>query len=144
MKLTYRTLPYDEDDDAMPATEDKNTESAAVVRADCHHRSRWDDDCPWSEWYSADDPVKGEMVSVAFAFLFCVTFAVSYCPTGTYDNKRAIVLVCILYVTSTKMEHDSCCSLNFQRDATLGSHFQRKSNVLMVVGVLSCICIAGI
>uniref|UniRef100_A0A7C9DLH1 Rab3 GTPase-activating protein catalytic subunit n=1 Tax=Opuntia streptacantha TaxID=393608 RepID=A0A7C9DLH1_OPUST len=65
MKLTYRTLPYDEDDDAMPATEDKNTESAEVVRADCHHRSRWDDDCPWSEWYSADDPVKGfELITV--------------------------------------------------------------------------------
>ncbi|KAJ8423948.1 hypothetical protein Cgig2_014424 [Carnegiea gigantea] len=65
MKLTYRTLPYDEDGDPLPATEDENTESSAAVRADRHHRTRWDDDCPWIEWYSADDPVKGfELITV--------------------------------------------------------------------------------
>ncbi|KAJ6671009.1 RAB3 GTPASE-ACTIVATING PROTEIN CATALYTIC SUBUNIT [Salix viminalis] len=27
--------------------------------SETHNRSQWDEDCPWSEWYSAEDPVKG-------------------------------------------------------------------------------------
>jgi len=92
MKLSYRTLPYDEDGDPMPATEDENTESSAAVRADRHHRTRWDDDCPWIEWYSADDPVKGEMLSVAFPFPFLCHFSGFYCSHRTYDNKGQLFL----------------------------------------------------
>jgi Rab3 GTPase-activating protein catalytic subunit len=56
MKLTYKTLPY-EDDEQITET----TESGGEGRK----KTQWDDDCPWSEWYSAEDPVKGfEFVAV--------------------------------------------------------------------------------
>lgn len=66
MKLTYRTLPYyDDEDDYMHEAEAENTESSASMTGELHQRSQWDDDCPWSEWYSAEDPVKGfELVTV--------------------------------------------------------------------------------
>lgn len=60
MKLTYRHLTYDADvdeevlgADAITSDPDENTGS------DNHFKTLWDDDCPWSEWYSAEDPVKG-------------------------------------------------------------------------------------
>jgi len=61
MKLTYRTLSFNDDDDHMSEAETENTGSSADFNGDRHNRSQWDDDCPWSEWYSAEDPVKGEM-----------------------------------------------------------------------------------
>ncbi|XP_020273747.1 rab3 GTPase-activating protein catalytic subunit isoform X2 [Asparagus officinalis] len=60
MKLTYRTPPYDEDDDGDGEnleTEDK--ESKGDTDGINHIVSQWDDDYPWAEWYSAEDPVKG-------------------------------------------------------------------------------------
>ncbi|GAV66569.1 Rab3-GTPase_cat domain-containing protein [Cephalotus follicularis] len=57
MKLTYRTLPYDDDNDIEADTE--NTESGGTSGSDTRNRTQWDDDCPWSEWYTAEDPVKG-------------------------------------------------------------------------------------
>ncbi|XP_057548295.1 uncharacterized protein LOC130826744 isoform X2 [Amaranthus tricolor] len=59
MRLTYRTLPYDDDDDYMHESEAENTESSVSAKQELHQRSQWDDDCPWSSWYSAEDPVKG-------------------------------------------------------------------------------------
>ncbi|PIN14383.1 hypothetical protein CDL12_12992 [Handroanthus impetiginosus] len=58
MKLTYRTPMYDDEDELQePDTEitgsSKNPESAT------HGKTQWDDGCPWSKWYSAEDPVKG-------------------------------------------------------------------------------------
>ncbi|KAJ9698753.1 hypothetical protein PVL29_007691 [Vitis rotundifolia] len=61
MKLTYRTLPYDDDDndvDIQGADADI-TESGGTPRGDTRNKAQWDDDCPWSEWYSAEDPIKG-------------------------------------------------------------------------------------
>ncbi|XP_021851525.1 uncharacterized protein [Spinacia oleracea] len=64
MKLTYRTIPCD-DDDYMHEAEGENIESSAGAKGELHPRSQWDDDCPWSEWYSAEDPVKGfELVTI--------------------------------------------------------------------------------
>lgn len=58
MKLTYRTPPYDVDeDDVFLEAEDK--ESKGDYDISSHIKSQWDDDCPWAEWYSAEDPVKG-------------------------------------------------------------------------------------
>ncbi|XP_021716287.1 rab3 GTPase-activating protein catalytic subunit-like isoform X2 [Chenopodium quinoa] len=61
MKLTYRTLPCDDDDDDdyMREAEAENAKSSAGAKGELVQRSQWDDDCPWSEWYSAEDPVKG-------------------------------------------------------------------------------------
>lgn len=65
MKLTYRTLPCNDDDDHMSEAEVETTGSSADVNIDPHYRSQWDDDCPWSEWYSAEDPVKGfELITI--------------------------------------------------------------------------------
>ena len=58
MKLTYKTLPYDDDDTQGEAAE--NTEPTDFPDGDRGNRTQWDDDCPWSEWYSTEDPVKGE------------------------------------------------------------------------------------
>uniref|UniRef100_A0A2P2M4T3 Rab3 GTPase-activating protein catalytic subunit isoform X1 n=1 Tax=Rhizophora mucronata TaxID=61149 RepID=A0A2P2M4T3_RHIMU len=58
MKSTYRTLPFDEDDDLqnLDAGHEENERNSG---GDTHSKLHWDDDCPWSEWYSAEDPVKG-------------------------------------------------------------------------------------
>jgi len=56
MKLTFRTLPYD--DDNMKAA--KISKSEENVTGEISDGMQWDDDCSWSEWYSAEDPVKGK------------------------------------------------------------------------------------
>ncbi|XP_061349998.1 uncharacterized protein LOC133295216 [Gastrolobium bilobum] len=57
MKLTYRTLPYD--DDYMKGFDIENTKSGENLNDETSNGTQWDDDCSWSEWYSAEDPVKG-------------------------------------------------------------------------------------
>ncbi|KAL5580672.1 hypothetical protein UlMin_013114 [Ulmus minor] len=59
MKLTYRTLPSDDDYDDVQRTDADITEGGASPGAATHSRTQWDDDCPWSDWYSTEDPVKG-------------------------------------------------------------------------------------
>ncbi|KAE8729082.1 Rab3 GTPase-activating protein catalytic subunit isoform 2 [Hibiscus syriacus] len=60
MKLTYRTLPNDEDsDNDIQEADAENAYSETSVGGDNLNRKHWDDDCPWNEWYSAEDPVKG-------------------------------------------------------------------------------------
>ncbi|XP_065639114.1 uncharacterized protein LOC112040722 isoform X2 [Quercus suber] len=64
MKLTYRTLSFDDDNDVQE-TDDEMTESEGNPASDIHSKAQWDDDCPWSEWYSAEDPVKGfEVIAI--------------------------------------------------------------------------------
>ena len=60
MKLTYRTLPNDEDEDAIQENDADITLAEGSPRVDARNRTQWDDDCPWSEWYSAEDPIKGD------------------------------------------------------------------------------------
>ncbi|MED6109142.1 hypothetical protein PIB30_030927 [Stylosanthes scabra] len=57
MKLTYRTLPYD--DDNVEDIDVQNTESGENLAGESLNERLWDDDCSWSEWYSSEDPVKG-------------------------------------------------------------------------------------
>lgn len=59
MKLTYRTIPYDDDDDYIQGADANNSGLDADQSAGNGHKTQWDDDCPWSEWYSAEDPVQG-------------------------------------------------------------------------------------
>ncbi|XP_042487115.1 uncharacterized protein LOC122067353 isoform X2 [Macadamia integrifolia] len=64
MRLTYRTPPHDEDD-VTPEAEPEIRESAADPDVDTRNKTQWDDDCPWTEWYSAEDPVKGfELITI--------------------------------------------------------------------------------
>ncbi|KAI4305343.1 hypothetical protein L6164_028714 [Bauhinia variegata] len=58
MKLTYRTLPYDDDED-IKGTDAEITKAGESHFGETSSRTQWDDDCSWSEWYSAEDPVKG-------------------------------------------------------------------------------------
>ncbi|KAK9279847.1 hypothetical protein L1049_013529 [Liquidambar formosana] len=66
MKLTYRTLPYDDDDDDdVQRIDSEISESGGNPGGEMHNKTQWDDDCPWSEWYSAEDPVKGfELIAI--------------------------------------------------------------------------------
>lgn len=58
MKLTYRTPPYESDDEiASIDPEDKESTEDTVIPN--HTKTQWDEDCPWTEWYSAEDPVAG-------------------------------------------------------------------------------------
>ncbi|XP_015579317.1 rab3 GTPase-activating protein catalytic subunit isoform X2 [Ricinus communis] len=61
MKSTYRTILNDDDDSDIqsPAAEIEESRRNPSGDADTRNASQWDDDCPWSEWYSAEDPVKG-------------------------------------------------------------------------------------
>ncbi|KAL2333006.1 hypothetical protein Fmac_014219 [Flemingia macrophylla] len=57
MKLTFGTLPYDEDA--------KITKSEENLTGEESSGTQWDDDCSWSQWYSAEDPVKGfELIAI--------------------------------------------------------------------------------
>ncbi|XP_031486194.1 uncharacterized protein LOC116254766 [Nymphaea colorata] len=57
MRLTYRTPPYDDDNEGIYVVAE-NSESNGNSEAVCV-KTLWDDDCPWAEWYSAEDPIKG-------------------------------------------------------------------------------------
>ncbi|KAL0401695.1 UNVERIFIED_CONTAM: Rab3 GTPase-activating protein catalytic subunit [Sesamum latifolium] len=57
-KLTYRTLTYEDEDEAEGADADISV-TGEIFESEAPGRMQWDDDCPWSEWYSAEDPVKG-------------------------------------------------------------------------------------
>nr|KYP59673.1 Rab3 GTPase-activating protein catalytic subunit [Cajanus cajan] len=57
MKLTFRTPPYDEDA--------KITKYEENLTGEVSSGTQWDDDCSWSQWYSAEDPVKGfELIAI--------------------------------------------------------------------------------
>ncbi|GAU27645.1 hypothetical protein TSUD_125910 [Trifolium subterraneum] len=62
MKLTFRTLPFDED--YMKDFDAKFTKSGENLtgESETSNGTQWDDDCSWSEWYSAEDPVKDQRV----------------------------------------------------------------------------------
>ncbi|CAN1124259.1 Rab3 GTPase-activating protein catalytic subunit [Linum perenne] len=62
MKSTYRTFPHDDCDDDYGFAQGLDTQDKddrGSPHGDGHNRAQWDDDCPWSEWYSAEDPIKG-------------------------------------------------------------------------------------
>ncbi|CAI0399895.1 unnamed protein product [Linum tenue] len=63
MKSTYRTFSHDDDEDddyaSAQGLNPQDIDGMGSPRVDSHSRAQWDDDCPWSEWYSAEDPIKG-------------------------------------------------------------------------------------
>ncbi|XP_068644228.1 uncharacterized protein [Aristolochia californica] len=63
MKLTYRTPPHEEDEDSAQTRE--SVESEENLEGKTRGRIQWDDDCPWTEWYSAENPLKGfELITI--------------------------------------------------------------------------------
>ncbi|KAI9118123.1 hypothetical protein K1719_010455 [Acacia pycnantha] len=64
MRLTYRTIPYDDDGDTK-GTDAGVTKSGDNPNSENSNRTQWDDDCSWSEWYYAEDPVRGfELIAI--------------------------------------------------------------------------------
>lgn len=79
MKLTYRTLPNDEDDNDVQENDVEVTQAGSSPRGDIRSRTQWDDDCPWSEWYSAEDPIKGDCITHnSFSFCFIIEICSAY------------------------------------------------------------------
>lgn len=58
MKLTYQTILHDDDNEVEGANAEAYNFDASSG-GEMHRKAQWDEDCPWSEWYSAEDPVKG-------------------------------------------------------------------------------------
>ncbi|XP_042017367.1 rab3 GTPase-activating protein catalytic subunit-like isoform X2 [Salvia splendens] len=58
MKLTYRT-PIHDDEDEIHDPDADITGSSENPEVDNHVKAQWDDNFPWSKWYSAEDPVNG-------------------------------------------------------------------------------------
>lgn len=58
MKLTYRSPPYESDDEIDSVDPEVNESKGDIVSSN-HIKTQWDDDCPWTEWYSAEDPIRG-------------------------------------------------------------------------------------
>lgn len=82
MKSTYRTIPYDDDDDDdLQSPDAESKEHGGNPGAETRNRSQWDDDCSWSEWYSAEDPVKGNLM---FRTLHIISLF-GYCPCFLFD-----------------------------------------------------------
>ncbi|KAK4274842.1 hypothetical protein QN277_018012 [Acacia crassicarpa] len=64
MRLTYRTIAYEDDDD-IKGTDAGVTKSGDNPNGEASNRTQWDDDCSWSEWYYAEDPVRGfELIAI--------------------------------------------------------------------------------
>lgn len=59
MRLTYRTHISGHELEHHEENESRSTESSVSMESDLFNNRQWDDDFPWSEWYSAEDPVKG-------------------------------------------------------------------------------------
>lgn len=58
MRLTYRTAVHDDEGELLEDAGDI-TKSSEVSESGANRKLLWDDDCPWSEWYSAEDPIRG-------------------------------------------------------------------------------------
>ncbi|KAL0340635.1 UNVERIFIED_CONTAM: hypothetical protein Sradi_4580300 [Sesamum radiatum] len=58
LKLTYKTPTYDDEDELQEPDIDVRG-SSENIETETHGKTQWDDDCPWSKWYSAEDLVKG-------------------------------------------------------------------------------------
>jgi len=55
-------LPHD--DYNMKAIDAQNTNYGENLTGETSNETLWDNDCPWSEWYSAEDPVKGKSLGL--------------------------------------------------------------------------------
>lgn len=77
MRLTYETFARD-DDDTIQGLDAESPENGGSPRGDIHTRSQWDEDCPWSEWYSAEEPFKGVFEQIICSFTLLLYFCSSF------------------------------------------------------------------
>lgn len=72
MRLSYETPPYDNNQEEILESEiddSVETETSASSRI----KKQWDEDCPWTAWYSAEDPIRGNQVQIFFERIpFCL------------------------------------------------------------------------
>ena len=103
MKLTYRTLPFDNDDNDVDiqGADANNTESDGTPRGDTRNKAQWDDDCPWSEWYSAEDPINGKLV---YDFFMMLSFP-AWCYYASFGVWKAFRMISktILFFQAQKL-----------------------------------------
>ena len=95
MRLTYETFTSDEDDENSDIDEfmgDK-ADTAEHHGSESRNKVHWDDDCPWSEWYSAEDPLRGTSVEICFVFLH-------YSLHNTYLPLRFVFYPSVLKISS--------------------------------------------
>ncbi|KAL0673270.1 hypothetical protein Bca4012_001251 [Brassica carinata] len=61
MRLKYQTFTSDEEDEESDMDEYMGDKADTEEHSGSESRNKvnWDDDCPWNEWYSAEDPLKG-------------------------------------------------------------------------------------
>ncbi|KAJ4793115.1 Rab3 GTPase-activating protein catalytic subunit [Rhynchospora pubera] len=61
MRLTYETPPYDYDQEEILESEieDSVETETSETTTSSRIKKQWDDGCPWTEWYSAEDPIQG-------------------------------------------------------------------------------------
>ncbi|XP_048628501.1 rab3 GTPase-activating protein catalytic subunit isoform X4 [Brassica napus] len=61
MRLKYQTFTSDEEDEESDMDEYMGDKADTEEHNGSESRNKvnWDDDCPWNEWYSAEDPLKG-------------------------------------------------------------------------------------
>ncbi|CAI9292662.1 unnamed protein product [Lactuca saligna] len=121
MKLTYKTLTYDEDNEVLNS-ESEITESGGDNGGDNRNKLQWDDDCPWSEWYTAEDPVKA--ISVLESLLIR---EVRWCweesqPLPRMPTKAAIDL-------STSLVHK-----NLQMNVVIDEAVEPRRRVTVAMG----------
>lgn len=64
MRLKYQTFTSDEEDEESDMDEYMGDKADTEEHNGSESRNKvnWDDDCPWNEWYSAEDPLKGTSV----------------------------------------------------------------------------------
>ncbi|KAG2333340.1 hypothetical protein Bca52824_004520 [Brassica carinata] len=66
MRLKYQTFTSDGESDMDEFMGDK-ADTAEHNGSESRNKVNWDDDCPWSEWYSAEDPLRGFGLEVTWA-----------------------------------------------------------------------------
>lgn len=66
------TLPTDDDHEVQQNAEFQD--SSENPEFDTYNKMQWDYSCPWSEWYSADDPVKGMPIEENTHYTFVSMF----------------------------------------------------------------------
>jgi Rab3 GTPase-activating protein catalytic subunit len=63
MRLSYETPLYDYEQEILESEIDDSVETKTnETTTSSHIKKQWDEDCPWTEWYSAEDPIKGNQV----------------------------------------------------------------------------------
>lgn len=62
MRLSYETPLYDYDQEEILESEIDDSVETETTTSSSRTKKQWDEDCPWTEWYSAEDPIKGNQV----------------------------------------------------------------------------------